>query len=190
MKFLLKVLVVIASLFALLLILALFVDRSFKVEKEVEVAASKEVTFQYIRNLKNQRDYGVWFELDPNIKVWYKGTPGEVGSKICWSSKKEDVGTGEQEITAIKDAERIDFKLQFFEPQKMESDVYFITNELSDNKTKITWGMNGSIPYPWNTMLLFTDMNNHVGKDFEGGLKNLKQILENVNSAQLMEMHY
>ena len=181
MKFLLKLLVVVASLVALFLIMALFVERSFKVERSNVVDVSNETAFEYLVHLENQEDYGVWFDLDPDMKIWYKGTPGQVGYKICWSSKNDEVGTGEQEIIAIDKGKRIDFKLRFFKPEKMESDLYFITRETEPGKSKIIWGMTGEFPYPWNIMLLFMSMEEQVGKDLEKGLKNMEIILEKEN---------
>lgn len=181
MKFLLKLLVVAASLVALFLIMALFVDRSYKVERSNLVNVSNEIAFDYLVHLENQEDYGVWFDMDPNMKVWYEGNSGEVGSKLCWSSKNEEVGTGEQEIIAIDQGKRIDFKLRFFEPQEMESDLYLITKEVEPGKSKIIWGMSGEVPYPWNIMLLFMSMEDQVGKDLKSGLKNMETILEKEN---------
>lgn len=181
MKFLLKLLVVAASLVALFLIMALFVDRSYKVERSNLVNVSNEIAFDYLVHLENQEDYGVWFDMDPNMKVWYEGNSGEVGSKLCWSSKNEEVGTGEQEIIAIDQGKRIDFKLRFFEPQEMESDLYLITKEVEPGKSKIIWGMSGEVPYPWNIMLLFMSMEDQIGKDLKSGLKNMETILEKEN---------
>ncbi len=178
MKFLLKLFVFIVSLVVLVLVVALFVDSDFKVERETKASVDVHTSFTFIRHLENQESYGIWFQIDPDITIWYEGTPGEIGSKICWSSKNKEVGRGEQEIVAIQEGKRIDFKLRFFAPEKMESDLYITTTAVSPNSTKIIWGMTGEVPYPWNLSLLFTDMDKEVGKDFEQGLKNLRILLE------------
>lgn len=43
--------------------------------------------------------------------------------------------------------------------------------------------MSGSMPRPFNLMLLFYDMGELIGEDYETGLQNLKVILEDSSSA-------
>lgn len=51
-----------------------------------------------------------------------------------------------------------------------------VTEAVTDNKTKVTWGMTGANLYPFNLMHLFTDR--LLGKDLETSLTTLKSILE------------
>jgi hypothetical protein len=48
----------------------------------------------------------------------------------------------------------------------------------NDSTTAIKWEFYGKIKYPMNFMLLFMDMDAMLGKDLQGGLENLKKILE------------
>jgi len=72
----------------------------------------------------------------------------------------------------VVDGETIETSLDFSigEPAK----GYFILKEISPNQTSVTWGISGKSPYPWNFMNLFMNMN----KDFDQGLKNLKNRLK------------
>lgn len=180
MKFILKLLIVLASLLGLVLVIALFVDGSFQVERKITVAAPDDLTFEYLTHLENQEDFGVWFQYDPDMKISYEGTPGEVGYMIKWESSDERVGKGEQEIVAIEDGKRLDCKLRFIEPEPMESDLYFIVEPVEGSyvQSTVTWGMKGEIPYPWNLSTLFMDMDKEVGHDFDEGLKSLKVLIE------------
>ena len=51
-----------------------------------------------------------------------------------------------------------------------------ITEALSDNQTKVKWGMKGRSVYPLNFMNLFMD--GLLGKDLETSLQTLKGVLE------------
>ena len=53
-----------------------------------------------------------------------------------------------------------------------------IFNSVDSSKTIISWGFEGSMPYPSNLMLLFVDMEGELGGDLQSGLDNLKNILE------------
>jgi hypothetical protein len=48
----------------------------------------------------------------------------------------------------------------------------------NDSVSKVKWGFFGKIKYPMNFMLLLMDMDAMLGKDLEGGLTNLKKLLE------------
>lgn len=180
MKFILKLLIVLASLVGLVLVIALFVDGSFKVERKITVAAPDDLVFEYLTHLENQEDFGVWFSYDPDMEITYKGTPGEVGYTIAWESTDERVGKGEQEIVAIEEGKRIDCKLRFIEPEQMESDLYFLVQPVEGGniQSNITWGIKGEVPYPWNITMLFMDMDKEMGNDFDEGLKSLKVLIE------------
>ena len=53
-----------------------------------------------------------------------------------------------------------------------------ITEAVSATQTKVRWGCDGSMDYPFNLMLLTSSFQNTMKKDFGIGLKNLKEQLE------------
>ena len=52
------------------------------------------------------------------------------------------------------------------------------TDALGEQQTKVTWGFYSKMPYPVNIMLLFMNLEDHLGKDLQDGLNNLKGVLE------------
>ncbi|MEJ0104558.1 MAG: hypothetical protein WDO19_19240 [Bacteroidota bacterium] len=44
--------------------------------------------------------------------------------------------------------------------------------------TKVTWGFDTRYPYPMNVMLLFINMDELIGKDYNAGLDKLKRLSE------------
>jgi hypothetical protein len=178
MKILKRILFVILAIIGLALITALFVKNEMKAEREVIINKPKNEVYDYVKYLKNQNDYSKWGTMDPAMKKQFKGTDGTVGFVSAWESEKDDVGKGEQEITAIKEGERIDYELRFIEPMESKATAYMITEAVSENQTKVRWGFNGRINYPFNIMYLFMDMEKMVGDDFSAGLNKLKTNLE------------
>ena len=156
---------------------SLIVDNEFEVERSIVIDKPIEEVFEYLRFLKNQDEYSVWGTLDPDMDRDYRGEDGEVGFIYTWDGN-EDVGRGEQEIVGIIEGERIDYQLRFFEPFESESDAWLATEMTSDQQTRVTWGFSGSMPRPMNLMLLFMDMEEMIGSDYDTGLENLKEILE------------
>jgi len=177
----LKILKLIALLivgFVLFIFAASFmVGTDFSTERSVEIEKPKEEVFDYIRHLRNQDEYSAWAAMDPNMTQEFRGTDGTVGFVSAWEG--EETGKGEQEIVGIIEGERIDFKLRFFEPFESEADVYMITDSLSENRTRVTWGLESSMNRPMNLMLLFVNMEEAIGNDYDEGLAKLKEILEN-----------
>ncbi|MGB1261644.1 MAG: SRPBCC family protein [Cognaticolwellia sp.] len=173
-----KLLIVIAVIIAIPLIAAVFVQKNYHVERETIINQPKLLVFNYIKMLKNQNDYGKWAQIDPKMEKSYRGTDGEVGFVSAWQSEHPDVGTGEQEIIAIKDGERIDFELRFITPFEANEPAFMTTQSLSANQTQVVWGFSGHMDYPMNIMFLFMDFEQMIGDDLQIGLDNLKTILE------------
>lgn len=186
MKFLKYVLFTVLGIVALVLIAALFAPKEFASEREVVIDKPQKQVFDYIKFLKNQDNFGIWQLSDPEAEMTEEGTDGTVGFKYSWDGKK--VGKGSQTITGISTNEKLETELDFGFGTPANS--YFITEKINENQTKVKWGISGTTPYPWNLMSLFFDL----GDDFEGGLKNLKEILETqetlVDDKSILINHY
>lgn len=178
MKVLKIILLIVVIIIAVPLIAALFVKKDYKVEREVVVNKPIAEVFDYLKYLKNQDNYSVWAKLDPAMKKEFKGTDGEVGFVSAWESEKDDVGVGEQEIVAYKEGERVDLKIRFKKPFESKADAYFTTTAVDSASTKVLWGFSSTMPYPMNLMTVLMNMDEMIGKDLEGGLNNMKTILE------------
>jgi hypothetical protein len=175
MKILKRVGLVILSLIVLLLVVALFIKKEYTVEREVIVNKSNSDAFNYVKFAKNQDNYNKWVQADPNAKKEFRGTDGTVGFVYAWDGNK-DIGKGEQQIKNIEEGKRIDFTLHFVEPMESNADAWIVTEPLSEQQTKIKWGMQGRSPYPLNLVNIFVP--SILGKDLDASLSKLKAILE------------
>ena len=173
-----KILIALAILMAIPLIVALFVEKDYAVEREITINKPKQEVFDYIKLLKNQDNYSKWATMDPQMKKSYHGTDGTVGYVSAWESKIDSVGVGEQEIKKIVEGERVDFELRFIEPFEATEPAFMTTEAVSENQTKVRWGFNGHMNYPTNLMMLFIDFEKMIGDDLQTGLNNLKNVLE------------
>ena len=171
MKFLKYALFTVLGLIVLTLIVAAILPKTFHAEGTTIVNKPNNEVFNYVKHIKNQEHFGVWFEQDPNIVKTSEGTDGTEGFKYSWKSDK--VGNGSQVITKIIENSRVDINLFLMDSAK-PAKSFFTTEEVSTNQTKVHWVVDGEMPYPFNLMSLFYDMN----KDFEQGTANLKVVLE------------
>ncbi|MCU0430848.1 MAG: SRPBCC family protein [Cytophagaceae bacterium] len=170
--------VVLALLILTPLFIALFLKKQFTVERDIVINKPKQEVFDFIKLLKNQDSYSVWALKDPSMKKEWRGTDGTVGFVSGWDSQNDEVGKGEQEIIGIQEGQRVDYELRFFKPMEGKDNAYMTTEALSDSTTKVVWGFKGNMAYPMNLMLLFFDMEQMLGADFQNGLSNLKKEVE------------
>jgi len=169
---------VILALVLIVLILGLIAPKHYEVNRSVVINKPLSEVFNYLKYVKNQDDWSPWKKKDPNMKQTFEGTDGEVGFISKWVGNK-DVGEGEQEIKKIVENESIETELRFLKPWKSQSDAYIRVVGLEPKQTNVTWGFSGRNKFPFSIFMLFMNMDKAVGKDFEEGLANLKNQLEN-----------
>lgn len=174
MKLLKRILTGILSVIALLLLTALFVQKDYRVERELVVNKPKSEVFDYVKHSRNQDNFNKWILADPQVQKQYKGTDGTVGFVYDWDSKK--AGKGEQTITGIREGERVDLSIHFVKPMESDAAVWYTTESLDAGQTKVKWGMSGRSPFPFNLMNLFIPT--LLGNDLQSSLTMLKTILE------------
>ncbi|WP_294966268.1 SRPBCC family protein [uncultured Flavobacterium sp.] len=178
MIFIKRILVILILFISIVLIAAYFMPKEYSVEREITIDKPADSIFKYVKFLKNQNEFSVWANMDPKMKVQYRGVDGMVGSVSSWESNVKEVGVGEQEITKITENRRLDFALRFKKPMEDTAVGFMSTEPVSDHQTKVKWGISGVIPYPTNIMLPMLKMDQMIGNDLQKGLENLKTKLE------------
>ena len=175
MSILVSILLVLASIIALLLILAFFMRRNHFVKRDIIINAPVQKVFDYIRQLKNQDEFNTNAMEDANRNREYKGTDGTVGFIYAWSGNK-DAGVGEKEIMNIIEGKRVEAEIRFVKPMSAKATIIMETEALSENQTKVSWSNAGTLPYPVNIMIPM--MEKSVAKGMDTSLSKLKSILE------------
>lgn len=171
------IIIVLVSIIVILLIIALFTKKGYNIQRDIIVNKPRSIVFNYIKHIKNQDYYSKWVMTDPDMEKTYKGTDGTVGFIYGWNGNKQ-AGEGEQEIMNIIEGEKVDLEVRFVRPFEAVAYTPFYTVSISENQTKVSWGMTSSMKYPMNIMLWFLDFDKLLGKDLEISLDNLKSILE------------
>ncbi|MEI8272237.1 MAG: SRPBCC family protein [Paludibacter sp.] len=164
-----------AILIALVLIVALFVPKEFTYEKTIAINAPIDSVWPNTGSLTAMDKWSPWNDHDPNMKKKFTGVDGTVGAKQSWDGKV--VGVGSQTITNVQKPTLFETSLDFKTPRESHGKGY--VKLLADgNTTKATWGMSGGMPYPFNIMILFMNMEKSMGKDWDLGLSRLKKLSE------------
>jgi hypothetical protein len=158
------------------LILAAMKPDAFRVERAATIKAAAEAIFPLINDFHNWGAWSPWEKLDSAMKKTHSGAANGKGAVYEWEGNKK-VGKGRMEITESSPSSRVTIKLDFFQPFEAHNTAQF-TLEAQGDGTSVTWSMDGRQPFFLKVMGLFFSMDKMIGKDFETGLANLKNLTE------------
>ena len=174
MKFLKYLFLIVVALIAVLLIGGVLITSKFSVSRSVQVAAPPDKIYALVADPRAWKQWSVWNQRDPAMNIEYSGPPSGTGAAWAWKSKTE--GDGKMTFTAADPGKRVLYDLYF--PDFGTTSSGELRFEANGGGTTVTWVMNGDMGrnplFHW--MSLFADK--MVGKDFEGGLSNLKAVAE------------
>lgn len=169
-----KVFYVIIALFVLYFVLALFGPKSVKAERSIVINAPVEVVHEKLGDFQYFHEkWSPWSQRDPNMKTTFTGVPGEPGHVYGWSGNK-DVGVGELRLVRVSGDSIV--QTLTFEGQGDAFAYYLVRDQ--GGQSHITWGMQFDVGYMMRTPMLFMNMDEMIGKDYEKGLARLKQVIE------------
>jgi uncharacterized protein YndB with AHSA1/START domain len=175
-----KILLGLAALIALVLIVAAFQPKEFRVQRSATIAASPDALFDYVNNHKKFNEWNPWAKMDPEASNTYSGPEAGVGAIAEWDGKK--VGKGRATITHSEPGKLVRERMDWIKPMEGVSTVEF-TFQPEGDKTKVTWAMFGENNYMGKLMSLFMDCDSMCGPPFEQGLADLGRLVAAKSSA-------
>ncbi|NOU58347.1 SRPBCC family protein [Marinifilum caeruleilacunae] len=139
------------------------------VEKSITIAAGVDKVKSVITDFNQWKPWSPWFILEPEAKE----SVSDDGKSHEWDGKR--IGSG---IISIENEQEglIQYDLKFLKPWKSEAKTDFIVEKIDDNSTKLTWTMDGSLPFFMFWMK--TMMERLIGMDYDRGLLMLKDYIE------------
>lgn len=172
---LIKIIIVIAALFSLLLIYASTKPDTLHVERSIQIKAPPEKIFPLINDF---HQWQAWtpYNKDPAMKKTYGGSESGKGAYYTWEGNQE-VGQGEITIAETTPPNQLVFDLHMMKPFEGRNIATFTLTPAGD-ATTVTWSLDDKQKLMMKVMSLFVNMDKMIGKDFETGLANLKQVVE------------
>jgi hypothetical protein len=168
--------VLIALVIGIVLVLAARKRKVFSVQRAIDIQASPDKIFPLINNFHQWYLWSPYENRDRDMKRDFSGAESGKGAIYAWEGNK-NVGSGRMEILETSAPQQIIIKLDFFKPFEGHNTAEF-TMLPQGNATRVTWLMHGPAVCMSRIMQVFMDLDNMVGKDFEAGLVNLKQVVE------------
>ncbi len=162
------------GLIVLLAIVSLFLPSKFYVERSLVIAAPAESIYPLISKPANWPKWGVWNRRDPNMVITYAGPESGQGAKWAWKSKSE--GDGEMEFTAATSNREVTYLLKFADFSMQPTGTLSLSP--AGTGTKVTWSSAGDLGFNPINRYFGLAMDGMLGKDLDGGLSNLKTLVE------------
>ena len=173
---------IVGALLSLIIVLfgaGFLLPSNVHVERELIINASPADVFALVSDFKAWDAWSPWAKIDPAAEMTITGSG--MGQTMTWASKDPQVGNGTQEIVEIESPRYLKTQLEF-DGQGVANAAFNLTPE--NGATRINWSLDTDMRegtpvwmQPINTYLGFF-MDSMVGKDYEQGLKNLKDIME------------
>ena len=165
----------VVAIVGVLLLAALRPD-NFRVQRSAHIQAPPEKIFPLINDLRRFNTWNPFDKKDPNLKGSYSGAPSGKGAAYAFEGNK-DVGRGSLEIIDSVPASEVRMTLHMLAPMEARNVVEFSLKS-EGQATRVTWSMQGPMPFVAKIFGMFCDMDGMIGKEFENGLANLKAIVE------------
>lgn len=156
----------------------------FNVERSIQIAASCQQVFDTVADYSGWTKWSPWLCAEPDARVTVTDEPAEVGSVYAWEG--EVVGAGEIEHIHLAPPNLIQDEIRFLKPFRSKSRVSFEL-EPTGNETRLTWGMQGSLP--WFMFWMRPMMETLIGMDYDRGLKMLKEWIETGSIESQTRIH-
>jgi len=168
--------VILAIAIAAVLVLATTKPDTLRVQRSISINAPPERIFPLIADFHQWVAWSPYEQKDPAMKRTYDGAERGKGAIYAWDGDK-NVGSGRMEILEAAEPQKIVIKLDFFAPIEGHNTAEFTMLPQGDG-TQVTWLMHGPARFVTKLVQVVMNLDNMIGKDFEAGLANLKQITE------------
>lgn len=171
-----KLLILVVLLIVGVLGFAMTKPDTYEVERSATLRATPDAIYPLLADFHRWPEWSPWEKLDPAMTRSFEGSANGKGAIYAWKGNS-DVGEGRMEITETTAPSSIDIKLDFIEPFA-SSCVTEFDLAVQGDATTVTWKMRGEHNFMSKVMCVFMSMDSMVGKDFETGFANLKQVVE------------
>ncbi len=178
MKFLKVLGIIIVVLAVIIVVGGMFLPKTYTVSRSTVINASDSVVYKNIADFNEFYKWNPWAKMEPTAKTKVSGPVAEANHLYEWEGK--ETGTGYMKVKSVDPNKMVDIELKFIKPFESLADTRFdIAPEGTGNK--VTWTMSGENNLMSKWMCVFMSMDDMIGKDFENGLKSLKEKSETGN---------
>ncbi|HEX2899037.1 MAG TPA: SRPBCC family protein [Bacteroidia bacterium] len=146
----------------------------WEVAETIVIRADREKLYDYLNCIENWEKWTIWSkDVNPSFEFTYEGAKSGTGATQCWKAKNQ---FGKTKICGGERPEQIRYMFSFGHGHHMMKGC--MTLRPRGAETEVIWkayGDSGSNP---SRKIMARMMAPYMQKDFERGLKRLKEIME------------
>ncbi len=148
---------------------------TFRIARSTTVAASPDRIAPHIQDFRAWERWSPYEKLDPQMKKTFSGAERGAGASYAWEGNSK-AGAGSMTIIDAT-PQKVSIALHFTKPMRSENTAEFAL-EPDGAGTRVTWTMIGPMNLMMKVMSVFMNMDKMIGRAFEEGLGNLKDLVE------------
>ena len=172
----LRIIVVVGALIAALLIFATTKPATLRIQRSTVVNAPPERVFALVNDLHNWQDWNEEETKDATETRTFSGPASGGGAACQWNSRGK-AGKGWMVITESRPSSKVAVTVDFVKPFESHN-INEFTLEPAGTSTRLVWSWQRQNLYFMKVMGIFVNMDKMIGKHFENGLANLKNLAE------------
>lgn len=186
---LIELLISIAIVFALFVIVGIFLPSSRHLSESVQSNRKLAIAFDLLNNTRRFTDWNPILLHDPAAKITLSGKDEGVGAKVAYESKVRGVGNGSWTITESEPKKRIVYAIETESPGSNKRSEF--TLQPAGNRgrnTQIT--QTYDVDYGFNPIARYAGLyvSNSVGEDIKLGLQRLNAALSSVPNIDYSQL--
>lgn len=157
-----------------LVLISLFLPSKMQLEVRMAVEAPIEEVFQQVNNVKNWQKWSPWLRQYNDVTINYGDVTVGQGASYSWKSKRGAKGA----LSIVKSNSPIYIRTQQKFAQRRTTRGEWQLEQNGDS-TVVVWAMETRIGY--NPLEKYSGllMKNTIRSDYQKGLENMKNILQN-----------
>lgn len=157
---------------------------AYHVERSIVIQATPLRVFETVADFSTWTTWSPWLIAEPEATVTVSPDSSSVGSTYAW--KGDITGQGQLEHKRLELGRLVEDELVFLKPFKSTCSSTFKL-EASGEGTRLTWTMDGSMPFFmfWMIPMLKT----MIGMDYDRGLRMLKELIETGSILSQISVH-
>ena len=154
--------------------------KEFDISRTVVINRPRDEVYNFVRQLKKQHLWMPWFRENFEGSLKYKGDDGKLDALLYWKGHRKFY-EGTQKIVKLNQGKIVETRFLIVRPFTIILLEYKGLKSIDEAKTKMVWGVRGSLKFPFSVIALLHPVDKAYGKELEKGLKNLKVVLEAKN---------
>jgi len=172
----LKSLAVVVIVIAAVLLFAATRPNTFRIERSATIDAAPDKVFPLIDDFHQWNRWAPQDREDSSLVRTFSGAESGSGAISDWQGNGQS-GSGRMTIVESRPSSLVTVQAAWARPMNTVNINRFVL-EPAGTSTKVTWSMEGSNLYMMKVMGVFVNMDRMMGKHFEDGLRNLKEVAE------------